>query len=239
MLEARHFVEKSIVAAGALRAAFHDVARHDRAGQPVPVVSLPAEMPGRRAHNDRRVGDARADDDVRTAPIPDEIANDDELEGIYLDQLVGRDEVKFDLRKFVWIGSPVSEPMLFYMRADTPYKSISDIRNAKEPPKCGSTGTVSTDFILARMLEDLKLSLDRAILVEVSDTEIRKRLVGRAELEHRSDDSDDVIAHRLEVFRKQTAPLVEYYERRGLLTRLNGERSIDVVFDEMEKLAAA
>lgn len=92
---------------------------------------------------------------------------------------------------------------------------------------------------LARMLEDLKLSLDRAILVEVSDTEIRKRLVGRAELEHRSDDSDDVIAHRLEVFRKQTAPLVEYYERRGLLTRLNGERSIDVVFDEMEKLAAA
>jgi tripartite-type tricarboxylate transporter receptor subunit TctC len=74
--------------------------------------------------------------------------------GIYLDQLVGRSEVKFDLRKFAWIGSPVTEPMLFYMRADAPYKSISDIKNAKEPPKCGSTGTVSTDFILARMLED-------------------------------------------------------------------------------------
>src|SRR5688572_2372156 len=74
--------------------------------------------------------------------------------GIYLDQLVGRSEVKFDLRKFAWIGSPVTEPMLFYMRADAPYKSISEIRNAKEPPKCGSTGTVSTDFILARMLED-------------------------------------------------------------------------------------
>ena len=44
--------------------------------------------------------------------------------------------------------------MLFYMRADAPYKSIADIKNAKEPPKCGSTGTVSTDFILARMLED-------------------------------------------------------------------------------------
>jgi tripartite-type tricarboxylate transporter receptor subunit TctC len=74
--------------------------------------------------------------------------------GIYLDQIVGRPEVKFDLRKFAWIGSPVSEPMLFYMRADAPYKSIADIKNAKEPPKCGSTGTVSTDFILARMLED-------------------------------------------------------------------------------------
>ncbi|HET9548780.1 MAG TPA: tripartite tricarboxylate transporter substrate-binding protein, partial [Candidatus Binatia bacterium] len=70
--------------------------------------------------------------------------------GLYLDQIVGRPEVKFDLRKFAWIGSPVTEPMILYMRADSPYKSIADIKNAKEPPKCGSTGTVSTDFILAR-----------------------------------------------------------------------------------------
>ena len=40
--------------------------------------------------------------------------------GIYLDQLVGRTEVKFDMRKFLWIGSPVSEPMILYMRADAP-----------------------------------------------------------------------------------------------------------------------
>ena len=74
--------------------------------------------------------------------------------GIYLDQLVGRPEVKFDIRKFAWIGSPVSEPMIFYVRSDSPYKTIADVKNSKEPPKCGSTGTVSTDFILARMLED-------------------------------------------------------------------------------------
>jgi tripartite-type tricarboxylate transporter receptor subunit TctC len=73
---------------------------------------------------------------------------------IYLDQIVGRPEARFDIRKFAWIGSPVTEPMILYMRADSPYKSISEIRNAKEPPKCGSTGTVSSDYILARMLED-------------------------------------------------------------------------------------
>lgn len=92
---------------------------------------------------------------------------------------------------------------------------------------------------LAMMLDDLNLSLDRAILVEVSDKEIKERLVGRAHMEDRSDDSDEVIAHRLEVYRRQTEPLIEYYERRGLLVRLNGERPIDVVFAEMEKLAAA
>jgi len=73
---------------------------------------------------------------------------------IYLDQLIGRSEVKYDVRKFAWIGSPVSEPMIFYVRSDSPFKTIQDIRNAKEPAKCGSTGTVSSDYILTRLLEE-------------------------------------------------------------------------------------
>jgi tripartite-type tricarboxylate transporter receptor subunit TctC len=73
---------------------------------------------------------------------------------IYLDNLIGRKEAQFDIRKFNWIGSPVREPMIFYMRTDAPFKTIQDIRNAKEPPKCGSTGTVSSDFTLSRMLEE-------------------------------------------------------------------------------------
>ena len=74
--------------------------------------------------------------------------------GIYLDQIVGRKEAQFDLRKLRWIGSPVQEPMILYMRSDTPYKSIADIRAAKIPPKCGATGRVSSAFILARLLEE-------------------------------------------------------------------------------------
>jgi tripartite-type tricarboxylate transporter receptor subunit TctC len=73
---------------------------------------------------------------------------------IYLDNLIGRKEAQFDIRKFNWIGSPVREPMIFYMRTDAPYKTIQDVKNAKEPPKCGSTGTVSSDFTLSRMLEE-------------------------------------------------------------------------------------
>jgi len=73
---------------------------------------------------------------------------------IYMDQLVGRKEVQFDARKFAWIGSPASESVLLYMRSDAPFKSIRDIVNAKEAPKCGSSGTVSTDYILAKLLED-------------------------------------------------------------------------------------
>lgn len=72
----------------------------------------------------------------------------------YLDQLVGRKEVQFDARKFGWIGSPASETIVMYMRADTPYKTIHDLVKAKEPVKCGSSGTASGDYILSKLLEE-------------------------------------------------------------------------------------
>lgn len=74
--------------------------------------------------------------------------------GLYLDQLVGRKEVQYDVRKLNWIGSPEKSDVLMYMRSDAPFKTIEDIRNAPTPPKCGSTGTAGTDYILARLIED-------------------------------------------------------------------------------------
>ncbi len=74
--------------------------------------------------------------------------------GLYLDQLVGRKEVRYDVRQLNWIGSPEKSEVLLYMRADAPFKSIEDIRNAPTPPKCGSTGTAGTDYILARLIEE-------------------------------------------------------------------------------------
>jgi tripartite-type tricarboxylate transporter receptor subunit TctC len=74
--------------------------------------------------------------------------------GLYLDQLVGRKEVQYDARKFNWIGSPEKSEVLMYMRSDTPFKTIEDIRKASTPPKCGSTGTAGTDYILARLIEE-------------------------------------------------------------------------------------
>lgn len=72
---------------------------------------------------------------------------------IYIEQLVGRKEVQFDLRKFHWIGSASQDSILLYMRADTPFKTIADIVKAKQPPSCGGSGTTSSDYIVAKILE--------------------------------------------------------------------------------------
>ena len=73
---------------------------------------------------------------------------------LYFDQLVGRKEVKFDWQKFTWIGNTTVSHHLLYMRSDTPYKTIEDIRKASVPPKCGAEGTASSAYYLPKLLEE-------------------------------------------------------------------------------------
>ena len=72
----------------------------------------------------------------------------------YFNQIQGNKEIKFDWPKFTWLASSDKSEHMLYMRADAPYKSIQDIRNAKEPPKCGATGTGTSGHYIPRMLED-------------------------------------------------------------------------------------
>ncbi len=106
------------------------------------------------AQNMPGAGSVIAANHVFSVAKPDGLTVAMPLNSVYVDQLVGREEVRFDLRKFHWIGSPAVESVIFYMRADAPYRSLADIIKAKEPPKCGSTGTASSDYILSKVLEE-------------------------------------------------------------------------------------
>lgn len=77
------------------------------------------------------------------------------IPAIYFDQIVGRKEVQFDWPKFTWIGSPEQNDILHFIRADTPYRTAEDLRNAKEPPRCGSSGTGTTGHYIPRLLEEV------------------------------------------------------------------------------------
>jgi tripartite-type tricarboxylate transporter receptor subunit TctC len=73
---------------------------------------------------------------------------------LYFDQLIGRKEVNFDWAKFSWIGTPEQTSEMLYIRSDTPFKTVDDLRKAIEPPKCGSVGIGSTDHYFPKLLED-------------------------------------------------------------------------------------
>jgi tripartite-type tricarboxylate transporter receptor subunit TctC len=87
-------------------------------------------------------------------PKPDGLTIGQISAGLYFQQLTGRREVQFDWRKYSWIGAAGKVEALLMMRADTPYKSIDDIRVASEPPKCSATAPGSSGHINLRLLDD-------------------------------------------------------------------------------------
>jgi adenylate kinase len=89
---------------------------------------------------------------------------------------------------------------------------------------------------LDRILEELGQKLDGVLLLTADNEELVQRLLGRAAQEGRSDDTEDVIRHRLDVYASETAPIVDLYAGRGLVTEVDGLGSIDEV---TERLLAA
>jgi adenylate kinase len=77
------------------------------------------------------------------------------------------------------------------------------------------------------------IPFDLTVYFEIEEEELLARLAGRAREEHRSDDAEETVRHRLEVFASQTHPLVEYYHRRGILVRINAVGPVDAISEEI------
>ena len=73
---------------------------------------------------------------------------------IYIDQLIGAKEVKFDWPKFSWIGSPEQVAQVLFIRTDFPSKTLEDMRNATEPPRCSATGRAGLGYFLPKLVEE-------------------------------------------------------------------------------------
>jgi adenylate kinase len=82
---------------------------------------------------------------------------------------------------------------------------------------------------LDSMLKDYGRSLDAAVCLTADLDELVARLLQRARLEGRADDTEEVIRRRQEVYADQTAPLISVYRERGLLVDVDGMGEIDAV----------
>ncbi len=79
------------------------------------------------------------------------------------------------------------------------------------------------------MLAELGRPLDVVLALVVDSEELIARLLKRAETSGRTDDTEDVIRHRQEVYTAETSPLLEIYSERGLLREVDGMGEIDEV----------
>jgi adenylate kinase len=130
----------------------------------------------------------------------------------------------------------------------------------------GFPRTIAQAEALARLLKDLGQTLDAVVYFDVSEPELLRRLTGRrvcracghsyhltsnppkragvcdacgGELYQRDDDAEATVRNRLDVYRRQTAPLLDYYRQRNLLATVSGEGPLATIRDAIRAAAGA
>jgi len=86
---------------------------------------------------------------------------------------------------------------------------------------------------LEELLAEYGTEVHLAIELVVDEDELVRRLVSRAQQEGRSDDNEETIRTRMQVYREQTAPLLEYYGAKGKLRSVDGVGSMDEVTERI------
>ena len=97
----------------------------------------------------------------------------------------------------------------------------------------GYPRNVEQAHVLADMCEEFGIKLDLVLEIQVDEDEVVTRMMKRAEEQHRTDDTEPVMRHRLEVYHQQTEPVAAYYADHDLLQVVDGSGSIDEVTERI------
>jgi len=93
----------------------------------------------------------------------------------------------------------------------------------------GFPRTLAQAEALDSMLDGLATPLDVCLAIDVETESVVRRLIKRAAIEGRADDNETTVRERMKVYENQTAPLLSYYESKGLLTQVDGMGSVEEV----------
>lgn len=97
----------------------------------------------------------------------------------------------------------------------------------------GFPRTVAQAEALSRLSEEQARAIQHVISLEVPEKELLQRLAGRRQVAGRHDDTEEAVRHRLEVYDRETAPLIHYYRQRGLLRSIPGIGTVDEIFQRI------
>lgn len=100
----------------------------------------------------------------------------------------------------------------------------------------GFPRTTAQAEALDALLTELDAPIDAVVVLSVDSDELIRRLLGRSMAEGRSDDNEDTIRTRMQVYQEQTRPLLDYYKAAGKLYRVNGvgsEEEVSARIDEV------
>ena len=114
---------------------------------------------------------------------------------------------------------------------------LEDVSPATRVLFDGFPRTVAQAEALERLFDEMGRRVGGVLLLDAPREELVARLNGRATAEHRTDDSPEIIANRLDVYEEQTRPVIEYYEGRDLVKRVNGVGPVREVTTRLREAA--
>jgi adenylate kinase len=90
--------------------------------------------------------------------------------------------------------------------------------------------------LVDRTLGERGQRLNHILLLDVTEEELVRRMMARAAQEGRSDDTPDAIRTRLQVYQRDTAPLIAHFAQRGIVHRVPGTGSVDAIATEIKRI---
>ena len=103
----------------------------------------------------------------------------------------------------------------------------------------GFPRTVAQAEALKNLLSDYKTDVSVMLNLEVPDDELLTRLIERGKTSGRSDDNEETIKKRIEVYNSQTRPVIDFYKEDGKLANIKGVGAIDAIFADICKAVDA
>lgn len=100
----------------------------------------------------------------------------------------------------------------------------------------GFPRTAAQAELVDRTLAERGQRLNHILLLDVTEEELVRRMRNRAQVEGRSDDTPEAIATRLQVYQRDTAPLIAHYAQRGIVHRVPGTGSVEQITEEIKRI---
>ncbi|MEK7063909.1 MAG: adenylate kinase [Patescibacteria group bacterium] len=82
-------------------------------------------------------------------------------------------------------------------------------------------------------LDKIGIKIDKVIYLSLPPEDSLTRLLKRAQIEHRSDDTPETIKHRLEIYEQETTPVLDYYRAKDLVIEIDGRPDIQTIFKDI------
>lgn len=148
---------------------------------------------------------------------------------LYRNEMSNDTELGIKAKQFINNGQLCPDSLTL----DMLHKHLTQLSDCKGIILDGVPRTIKQAEMLDGLGYEHKIPVSLVIYLKTEHNEVVARILERAKISHRSDDTPEVVIKRIQNYHEQTAPLIEYYKRHKKLVEVDGMKTIEEVFESI------